>query len=264
MAKSDKRVKSLMDRLLSEQESKRDIPVPQSTPDKTNTPDNANKPTETEKSDIRDTAIKEDKPGIPCTLSLLNPPDKNNLTEVSSNVSTHINLNIPSGHSPLGMPETPAVSSAQETPDLMIVQSNHNITNIQSKPVLQDTPANSKMLSKSNTPDTQSVPINLDKPETPALSDNTDLSLNSGVSSLQVAPDTLLRVAPPNSEEELVPRTFKLPQSYLDIFDAYAYWERLEKQDLIGEIFFSYFRDKIVRPLPQKRRKDKRKRRSQK
>jgi len=54
------------------------------------------------------------------------------------------------------------------------------------------------------------------------------------------------------TETEFTRRTYMIRKKYIDLIDRMAYWDRREKQSILDEALEAYFKDKKVKPMPDK------------
>jgi hypothetical protein len=53
-------------------------------------------------------------------------------------------------------------------------------------------------------------------------------------------------------ENDFIQRTYMIRKKYVDLIDRVAYWDRREKQSVLDEALEAYFKDKKVKPIPDK------------
>jgi len=53
-------------------------------------------------------------------------------------------------------------------------------------------------------------------------------------------------------ENDFIQRTYMIRKKYVDLIDQAAYWDRREKQSVLDEALEAYFKDKKVKPIPDK------------
>ncbi len=55
-------------------------------------------------------------------------------------------------------------------------------------------------------------------------------------------------------QKDLTRATFIMQQDHLDKIKAYAYWQRVQIKDVLELMCEQFFKDKIVRSIPEKRK----------
>jgi len=53
-------------------------------------------------------------------------------------------------------------------------------------------------------------------------------------------------------ENDFIQRTYMIRKKYVDLIDRVAYWDRREKQSVLDEALEAYFKDKKIKPIPDK------------